>query len=579
MTTAATRVDPITLTVVWDGLRGLCADIGLALQRTAYSEIVREAGDCSAAVFDRRGRMIAQGVYSPGHLGPMTFIVQRMLEQIPVEALEPGDALITNDIYIGAGQLPDAFNVSPVFAGDELVGFVGTSVHLMDVGGASPGSQAVVGIYDNFQEGLRIPPLRHYRRGSPVPGVVDLIAYNVRFPDKVMGDLRAMINANNFGAKRVVELFEKYGAPVMEVVYEQILDESEARTREAIAAVPDGVYSYELDLDDHGPGTPPIHLAVDITIDGSDVTINWSRSDDQVPAGMNSASSYSFAYSFFTLKCLLAPDVPQNEGCTRPFKLVAREGSFMNPRPPAPGGGRAITIHRHFETVLGAMLQVLPDRVQGASSQWCNTVVGGESPDGTPYLLWDILLGGFAARSSKDGTEALCSVLNSRNIPVEATELGAPVRVERLEFVPDSGGAGRHRGACAIRKDITLLGRNNRATPITDRHVFPPHGVHGGREGACGAIIRDPGGADEPLHSKGIHLVGQGEVVRFQVSGAGGYGPPWERDPEAVRQDVLEGYVTRRGAFEDYGVALTDSLEVDEAETAAARERMRAAEC
>lgn len=578
MSPAGVRVDPITLTVVWDGLRGLCADIGLALQRTAYSEIVREAGDCSAAVFDRTGRMIAQGVYSPGHLGPMATIVQSMLEQIPVESLEQGDALITNDIYIGAGQLPDAFSVSPVFVGDKLVGFVGTSVHLMDVGGASPGSQAVVGIFDNFQEGLRIPPLRHYRRGEPVQEVIDLIAYNVRFPDKVMGDLRAMLNANNFGARRILELFEKYGTETMEAVYEQILDESEARTREGIAVVADGVYSYELDLDDYGPGTPPIHLAVDIAIDGSDVTIDWSRSDDQVPAGMNSARTYSFAYSFFTLKCLLAPDVPQNAGCMRPFKLVAREGSFMNPRPPAPGGGRAITIHRHFEAVLGAMSQVLPERAQGASSQWCNTIIGGESPDGKPYLLWDILLGGFAARSSKDGAEALCSVLNSRNIPVEATELGAPVRIERMEFVPDTGGAGRHRGACAIRKDVRLLGRNNRATPITDRHVFPPHGVHGGREGACGAIIRDPGSANEPLHSKGVHLIAQGEVVRFQVSGAGGYGPPQERDLAAVLQDVREGYVSRGRALDDYGVVLTDELELDAAATTEARERLRTSE-
>lgn len=251
----------------------------------------------------------------------------------------------------------------------------------------------------------------------------------------------------------------------------------------------------------------------------------------------------------------------------------------MNPRPPAPGGGRAITIHRHFETVLGAMSQVLPERTQGASSQWCNTVVGGDGPDGRPYLLWDILLGGFAGRSNKDGAEALCSVLNSRNVPVEATELGAPVRIERVEFVPDSGGAGTYRGACAIRKDVRLLGSNNRATPITDRHLFPPHGVHGGREGTCGAIIRDPGGANEPLHSKGVHLVGQGEVVRFQVSGAGGYGPPHEREPEAVRRDVLEGYVSRERALEDYGVALTDSLEIDEAATAEARERLRAAAC
>jgi N-methylhydantoinase B len=557
------EVDPITLTVVWDGLQGLCADIGLALQRTAYSEIVREAGDCSAAVFDRRGRMIAQGVYSPGHLGSMMSIVQHMLEAVPVGSLEPGDALITNDIYIGAGQLPDTFTVSPIFTGDELIGFVGTSVHLMDVGGASPGSQAVVGIYDNFQEGLRIPPLRHFRRGEPVEGVIELITYNVRTPSKVMGDVRAMINANNFGGGRLEELFARYGANTLHACYDQILDESEARTRAAIAEVPDGSYAYELELDDHGPDTPAVRLAVDVTIDGSEVVVDWSRTDSQVPAGMNSSGTYTLAYSLFTVKCLLAPEVPMNEGCARPISLVAPEGNFLNPRPPAPGGGRAITIHRHFETIVGALASVLPERAMGASSQWCNTVVGGELPDGGPYLLWDILIGGFAARSTKDGAEALCSVLNSRNIPVEVCELGSPIVVERLEFVQDSGGAGRHRGASAIRKDYRFLGRANRATPISDRHRFAPHGIQGGLPGACGLIVRDPDGVGEALHSKGIHLIEQNELVRFQVSGAGGYGPALERDPAAVLDDVLDGFVSREAARELYGVVINHAMEVD----------------
>lgn len=567
----ATRVNPITFTVVWDGLRALCADIGYALQRTAYSAIVRDAGDCAAAIFDRRGRNIAQGVFSPGHLGPMTFIVERMLEVVPVESIAPGDALVTNDIYIGAGQLPDTFLVSPVFADGELIGFVGSSVHLMDVGGASPGSQAVAGVYDNFQEGLRIPITKCYEAGEPVRGVIDLIANNVRFPDKVMGDMRAMINANHFGARRLEEFFVRYGADTMEECYEAILEDSERRTREAIAEVPDGTYSYELDLDDYGPDTPPIHLAVDVIVHGSGITVDWSRSDAQVPAGLNSAPAYSYAYSSFTLKCLLSPDVPMNAGCTRPVALVAPEGSFMNPRPPAPGGGRSITIHRHFETIVGAMSEILPERAMGACSQWCNTVVGGQREDGSPYLFWDLLIGGFAARSTKDGAEALCSVLNARNIPVEISEADTPVRIERLEFVPDTSGAGRYRGASAVRKDIRFMGTSNRATPVADRHLFAPHGVRGGQEGARGTIVRDPDGAGEPLHSKGVHLVEQGEVVRFQVSGAGGYGPPLEREPVAVLDDVLDGYLTPEAAEREYGVVIADGC-VD----AMATERRRA---
>lgn len=572
MTTTA-KVDPITLTVVWDGLRAMCADVGYALQRTAYSAIVRDAGDCAAALFDRRGRNIAQGVFSPGHLGPMTFIVEHMLDVHPADTMVPGDILITNDIYLGAGQLQDTFVVAPVFHDDELVGFVGSSVHLMDVGGASPGSQAVVGVYDNFQEGLRIPILKCYEAGEPVPGVLGLIANNVRFPDKVMGDLRAMFNASHFGARRLADFFSRYGSETMENVYEAILEDSEARTRAAIAAVPDGTYSCDLDMDDHGPDTPPIHFAVDVTVSGSDVTVDWSRTDAQVPAGMNSARTYSYAYSSFTLKCLLAPSVPMNAGCVRPMRFVAPEGSFMNPRPPAPGGGRSITIHRHFETVMGALSDVLPDRAMGACSQFYNTVVGGDGPDGGSYLFWDVLMGGFAGRSNKDGAEALCSVMNSRNIPVEVAELDSPVRIERLEIVGDTGGAGRYRGACAVRKDIRFLGTNNRLTPIADRHLFPPHGIHGGEEGALASIVLDPNGTPTPLHSKGIRMIEQDEVVRFQVSGAGGYGPPADREPDAVRADVVDGFVSPEAADRDYGVVLTAELAVDEVATAARRDQ------
>jgi N-methylhydantoinase B len=564
---AVDEVDPITLTVVWSGLRDVCDDIGYALRRTAHSEIVRDAGDCAAAVFDARGRNVAQGVFSPGMLGPMTFIVGHMLERFPAEELSPGDSLITNDIYIGAGHLPDAFTVTPVFVEDDLIGFVGSSVHLMDVGGAVVGSLSVDGIIDNYQEGLRIPPIRHYENGEPVENVTRMIANNVRFPEKVLGDIRAMIAANNFGARRLSEFFARYGPRVLNRCFDRLLDDSEARTRAAIAALPDGVYSREEMLDDYGPGTPPVKLAVDLRIGGSDVEIDWSRADPQVPAGMNSAHGYSLAYSAFTFKALVSPDVPMNEGCMRPIAFTAPEGSFLNPRPPAPGGGRAVTVHRHFETIAGAMADALPDGSLGACSQFCNTMAAGTDEDGRPYMLWDMLMGGFPARSTKDGAEGLCSVLNGRNIPVEVSETWAPVLVERLEFVRDTGGPGEHRGACAVRKDIRFLGSENRVTPITDRHHFPPHGVHGGGAGACGQIVVNPAAEATPAHSKAEVEVAKGDVVSFQVSGAGGYGPALRRSPARVAEDVLEGYVSRAAALCEYGVAVDHEGGVDDVAT------------
>jgi N-methylhydantoinase B len=267
-----------------------------------------------------------------------------------------------------------------------------------------------------------------------------------------------------------------------------------------------------------------------------------------------------------------------NEGCLRPITFIAPEGCFVNPLPPAPGGGRAVTVHRQFETVAGALAAAVPERAVGASSQFCNTVAGGYDVDGNPYLLWDLVIGGFAARSTKDGTEGLCSVLNARNLPIEISELWAPVAVERLEFVTDTGGPGEYRGACGVRKDIRFLGRENRVTPISDRNVYPPHGVHGGGHGACGEIVLNPNRKPRKLHPKAVHEVQRDDVVRFQVSGAGGYGRQLARSLEAVVEDVLEGYVSAEAAARDYGVVLAGDGSLDRPATGVLREQLTSAE-
>lgn len=571
------QLDPITFTVVWDGLNGICNEMGYHLMRTAFSELAREAADISAAFYDRRGRLIAQGVFSPGHLGAMISVIEHVVENFPLEEFRPGDAIVTNDIYIGAGQLSDTFTIAPVFAGDELFGFVGSSSHLMDVGGAAPGSQMVTGVYDNYSEGIRIPPLKLFRAGSVQDELLYLITYNTRFPDQVAGDMRAMYNACSVGARRILELVDRYGVETMEACFDEILDRSEAQVRAALAEVPDGAYDAELFLDDYGPDTEPIRMACDVTVQGSEITVDWTRSSDQVPAGINSTRSYTYAYSYFSVKALIFPDVPQNAGCMRPFSLITRPGSFFDPIPPGPGAGRAMTIHRHFETVASALGDAVPESAIGASSQWCTVLVGGRDPDrDRNYLYTDLLLGGFAARSTMDGTEGICTVFNSRNIPIEVTEVKSPVLVEDYGFVPDSGGPGRFRGACAIFKDVGVHGVGNRATPVGDRHVYPPHGVRGGGDGGLATVLQDPGtGKERKLHSKGITWIPQGAVVRFQTSGAGGYGPPQDREPEAVRSDVIDGFVSRDRAESEYGVVLRDDLEVDEEQTRIRRERLR----
>jgi N-methylhydantoinase B len=316
-----------------------------------------------------------------------------------------------------------------------------------------------------------------------------------------------------------------------------------------------------------------VRFAVDVTVDNDRLVIDWGRCDPQVPAGMNSARSYSLAYSSFTAKALISPDVPMNVGCMRPIVFRAPEGSFMNPRPPAPGGGRALTVHRHFETVAGALAKAMPDRAVGACAQSCNAVAGGFDLQDEPYLLWDMMIGGFPGRAGKDGTEGLCSVLNSRNVPVEVSETWAPVVIERLELVTDTGGPGQFRGSCALRKDFRFLGRENRVTPMSDRHRFPPHGVNGGGDGACGRIVIDPAGRAEKAHSKAVHTVERDTVVRFEVSGAGGYGPPHRRDVDAVVEDVREGYVSLTAARDQYAVALLPDFAVD----VEATERLRVA--
>lgn len=549
-----TNIDPITLTVVWNGLLAIAEEMGSTLRRTAYSEAVREGEDFSTGVFDAKARLIAQGNFTPGHLGSMPYVVKTVLEYFPVETLRPGDAVLLNDSFLGSGHFPDCFLTSPAFHDGKLIGFVVTTAHHIDVGGAAPGSQRVHGVTEAFQEGLRILPVRVIRDGVFDGDILRMILGNVRVPEKVEGDLRAQANANRAGVTRLAALYAEHGPAVAEAAYDAILDRSEQRMRALIGEIPDGTYSFDDCFDDYGPGTPPIPVAVDVTVAGDAIEVDFSRSGDQVPAAINSYINYTRAYTLFAVKVFCDALLPQNDGGIRPITAKAREGCFFNPKFPASSGGRAAVQIRIFDAINGALAQALPDRAMGAFSHWSNPNIGGVDPEtGKPFVMYDLAFGGYGGRSDKDGAEALAPVMNCRNIPVEVHETNNPVRIQRLELMADSGGAGEFRGGTGLRKDIELLAADAVMTGLGDRHVNQPYGVFGAGAGAAARTVLNPDGEARQLGSKDVTDLKRGDVVSFQLSGAGGYGDPRRRATDRIEADLADGYVTPEGARRDYG--------------------------
>jgi N-methylhydantoinase B len=576
---AAARVDPITLGVVWGALQSIAVEIGTTVHKTAYSEQAREGQDFSVAVFDRHGRMVAQGPYSPGHMGAMSFAVKNAIAAHPVPTLRPGDAIVLNDPLLGSGHLPDFFITQPVFFADDLIGFVVNIVHHTDVGGQRPGSQGVEGIFDYFQEGLRIPPTKVWREYQPDDGIIGIIGANTRTPDKVLGDLRAQRGALRVGELRLMEVASRYGRDTLYAAMDEILDRSEHAMRAAIGAIPDGVYRFEDFMDDWGPATDPLRVAVAVTVAGDRVRVDYEGSSPQTASGLNSYINYTRSYSYAAVKCVTDPSGPMNEGALRPIEVAAPEGSFLNPRPPAGGGPRAVICYRVFESVLGALAPALPDRVSAAASHMANPTFGGWDRAGRRrFVAYELVLSGTGARATKDGCEAMAWAFNAANIPVEAQEARHPLIVERFALMRDSGGAGRFRGGSGLRRDMRFLADDGMLTNCTDRQRFAPYGVFGGKPGALGRTVINPDTAAEVVHGKASRAFRYGDVISFQQSGAGGYGDPLERDPARVLEDVLDDYVSVDAARDTYGVVLvprSSGLQVDEAATRARRGAMR----
>ncbi len=578
--TRAAGVDAITKGVIWAAMHSIAEEAGTALRKTAYSQAVREGRDFSVALFDRDGRMIAQGDFSPGHLGSMPSLVGHVLAEYPPDTLAPGDAIVLNDLYMGSGHLPDFFMTTPVFHRDALVGFAVNCAHQVDVGGAVAGSQAVEGVTEFYQEGLRVLPTKLWRAGEPNREVLRLIKGNVRLPDIVEGDLKAMRNSGRVAERRLAALFERYGADTVDAAWSEILAHSEREMRAAIRTVPAGRYEAEDFYDDSGRDTEPLRVFVTVVAEGDEITVDFTGSSDQTPSGINSPFNYTLAYTWHTVKsALVQSTIPQNAGTMRPIRAVAPEGSLFNPRPPAAAGARAVMQQRIVDVILQALARAVPDRVIASSSHWANPIIEGMDPARRRrFVFYDIVVGGMGARPHTDGAEAVCGSFNLENIPVEVNESNYPVLVERVELIADSSGAGRYRGSSGLRKDIRFLGERGSISNLSDRHRFPPPGLDGGRPGAVGETIVNPGTPDERrLHPKAIYPLATGDLVSIRTSGSGGYGDPLTREPARVARDVALGHVTPARARDWYGVVADATGVVDVAATDALRQSRRAA--
>ncbi|MEE8593010.1 MAG: hydantoinase B/oxoprolinase family protein [Candidatus Bipolaricaulota bacterium] len=535
------RIDAITLEVLRNAIAAIADEMNANLVRTSYSPNIKERRDCSSAVFDSLGRMVAQAESIPVHLGAMPYSVEAAIRH--VSSFSPGDIVVLNDPYAGGAHLPDITFVAPVFMEDRLIAFVADRAHHADVGGKEPGSLAgdTVEIY---QEGLRIPPIRLWEQGVLKDDLLQLILANVRTPDERWGDLRAQQAACATGIDRMRALCLRVGESMLTDAMCAVLDYSERRMRHQISELPQGEASFEDALDDDGISEGHIPIRVCVRIRGDRVKVDFSGSSEQVRGPVNAVFAVTASATYYAIRAFTDPGIPPNSGCYRPIEITAPEGSIVNACLPAPVvGGNLETSQRIVDVILGALGKLAPERSMAAcQGSMNNLAIGGIDPrTGKPFTLYETMAGGFGGRPTKDGIDGIHShMTNTLNTPVEALETSYPLRVERYELRPGSGGEGQYRGGLGIRRDVTCLAESARVSFLTDRRSTHPYGVEGGEPGALGKNVVTRNGEETVLPSKGTVTLQYGDTISIQTPGGGGFGPRFRREKAAIDRDLRE---------------------------------------
>lgn len=552
------KTDPIRLELIKNALGSVVDEMVLTVVRVAYSSIMKDTMDLSSAYCDRQGRMIAQGLSVPLHLGSFPDAMAAVLSRYP-DGLDPGDVVILNDPYHGGMHLPDIFMFMPIHHEDRLIGYAVVVAHHNDVGGRVAGSSAADS-REVFQEGLRLPPVRLYRKGVLDEGILEMIRLNVRVPDIVQGDLEAQLAACRIAERGVDELYEKYGTDVIEQAMEDLLEYSETCARNAISALPDGAYRFSDQLDDDGvnPGKP-VQIAVELRIDGENITADFTGSSAQVEGAINATYSFTKSAVYFAMRSIIEADVPNNSGFFRPIHVIAPEGSVLNPRPPGACAARGVTGFRVIDAMFGALAQIIPNRVRAAGEGGTTSYsLASYDEQGRLTLFREAVMGAWGAGRSWDGIDGVANpAANISNAPVELVEHQAPVLIERYALVCDSGGPGARRGGMAVERQFTILAGRATLQFRSDRSIKPPYGLLGGMPGAASKTYVSTENGWELLPAKFIRPLTRGQSIRHTTAGGGGFGDPLERACAHVLADVHAGKVSLAAAREEYGVCIT----------------------
>jgi N-methylhydantoinase B len=504
------RLDPVTLSVLASALAGISEEMGAVLIRGAYSSNIKERRDCSTALFDARGRMVAQAEHIPVHLGAMPEAVAAIRRRNP----EPGDVFAINDPYSGGTHLPDITLVSPVAWQGRIIGYAVTRAHHSDVGGMRPGSMPSDS-REVYQEGIIIPPVRLVRGGEYVDDVLDLLLANVRTPGIRRGDLRAQIAGNRIAEERIGELIERRGEEIVLAAFEEVISYTERRTREAIRNLPDGDYRAEDAMEGDGILDEDIPVQAKVTINGDSITIDFAGTAEAVPGNVNCPLPVTRSACYFALRVLLPKDIPANAGTYAPLEIKAPKGSLVNAQSPsAVVAGNVETSNRIADTVLAAFSGAadLPAQGQGTMN---NTIIGGRG-----WTYYETIGGGQGASSKGPGPSGVhVGMSNTLNTPIEAFEMEYPMRVTRYELLYGSGGAGEHRGGDGVVRSVEVLEPASLSL-LTDRRRHPPRGTNGGEPGAVGENLL----SDEELPPKVSRELEEGDVVTVKTPGGGGFG-------------------------------------------------------
>lgn len=577
-------IDPVTLGVISGSLNSAAKEMALVLIRTAYSSIIRESQDLGAGLFDASGRELCESDSSPMHIGSLPGYIEGVKHFLGDDFNE-GDIILHNNPYYGASHTPDLAILIPIFYSGEIVGFAANTGHVLDTGGASPGT--VVDVVDVFAEGKHYNAVKLFSKGKKNEVIWRNIFENVRTPEENEGDVEAMIASARLGKKRYLELIERYGSDTVQAASEIWMDYSEKMLRKEIEKIPDGIYEAPTGwLDDDGRNYGE-HLRIETTVEikGSDITVDLTGSSPQVETGYNVPYSGSTLPAIYTIVRSILLDeasqevyVPQNSGIFRPVNVIAPLGTIYNPKFPASCYARFNQVNRLGDQINLALSKIIPEKTTAGNSAHIhfNSYSGIREDSGNYWVYLEVNEGSYGGRSGKDGMDSVDNLIaNTRNNPIEELEMRLPMQCNRYELREEGAASGEWRGGIGIVRTWEVL-TNSMFTVEGDRHYDPPKGISGGKDGLTGSLTLNPDSGHVSLAAKpSDYRVKKGDNLEIKTPSAGGYGDPLEREPYKVLSDLLDGFTTRKKAYEDYGVVISGDYTINNKETEILRSKVK----